>query len=199
MVVFIDPVVVVAVVRVQFDIGDTDFLESKFSTDTFDDLGSGQVTINRAMQWLLTLIRVHLLQRLVQYRIFDQIRMSIYISLAVGGSLGAVSRYWVSSTTYRWLGQDFPYGTLGVNLLGSLVMGFLSVLLIHRFHISEEIRIGLLAGFLGSFTTFSTFAMDTLHLAGNEAMLKAVIYVMASVALCLVGAWIGLFVAKQMI
>jgi len=125
--------------------------------------------------------------------------MSIYVALAVGGSLGAVSRYWVSATSYRWLGQDFPYGTLAVNLLGSLLMGFLSVLLIHRFHISEELRIGLLAGFLGSFTTFSTFAMDTLHLAGNEAMLKAVVYVLASVALCLVGAWIGLFAAKQMI
>ncbi|MFZ9039249.1 MAG: fluoride efflux transporter FluC, partial [Gammaproteobacteria bacterium] len=55
--------------------------------------------------------------------------MSIYIAIAVGGSLGAVSRYWVSSTTYQWLGQGFPYGTLAVNLLGSLVMGFLSVLL----------------------------------------------------------------------
>ena len=144
-------------------------------------------------------IRVHLLQRLVQYRIFDQIRMSIYIALAVGGSLGAVSRYWVSSTTYRWLGQDFPYGTLGVNLLGSLVMGFLSVLLIHRFHVSEEIRIGLLAGFLGSFTTFSTFAMDTLHLAANDALAKAAVYVLASVLFCILGAWAGLIAAKQMI
>ena len=125
--------------------------------------------------------------------------MSIYVALAVGGSLGAVSRYWLSSSTYRWLGQDFPYGTLAVNLLGSLAMGFLSVLLVHRFHISEELRIGLLAGFLGSFTTFSTFAMDTLHLAGNQALAKAVVYVLASVFCCIIGAWIGLLTAKQMI
>ena len=125
--------------------------------------------------------------------------MSIYIALAVGGSLGAVSRYWASSTTYRWLGLDFPYGTLGVNLLGSLAMGFLSVLLVHRFHISEEIRIGLLAGFLGSFTTFSTFAMDTLHLAGNNALVKAAVYVLLSVLFCILGAWAGLIAAKQMI
>ncbi len=125
--------------------------------------------------------------------------MSIYVALAVGGSLGAVSRYWISSSTYRWLGQDFPYGTLAVNLLGSLVMGFLSVLLVHRFQISEELRIGLLAGFLGSFTTFSTFAMDTLHLAGNQALAKAVVYVLASVLCCIIGAWIGLLTAKQMI
>ncbi len=125
--------------------------------------------------------------------------MSIYLAIAAGGSLGAVSRYWMSASTYQWLGQGFPYGTLMVNLLGSLVMGFLSVLLVHRFHVSEEIRIGLLAGFLGSFTTFSTFAMDTLQLAGNEALLKAIIYILFSVVLCILGAWAGLIVAKQMI
>lgn len=125
--------------------------------------------------------------------------MSIYLAIAAGGSLGAVSRYWMSASTYQWLGQGFPYGTLMVNLLGSLVMGFLSVLLVHRFHVSEEIRIGLLAGFLGSFTTFSTFAMDTLQLAGNEAMFKAIVYILFSVLLCILGAWAGLSVAKQII
>ena len=125
--------------------------------------------------------------------------MSIYFAIAAGGSLGAVSRYWMSASTYQWLGQGFPYGTLMVNLLGSLVMGFLSVLLVHRFHVSEEIRIGLLAGFLGSFTTFSTFAMDTLQLASNDAMLKAIIYILFSVLLCILGAWAGLVAAKQLI
>ena len=125
--------------------------------------------------------------------------MSIYIAIAVGGSLGAVSRYWVSTTTYQWLGQNFPYGTLMVNVLGSLVMGFLSVLLVHRLHISDEIRIGLLAGFLGSFTTFSTFAMDTLHLSGNGALLKAGGYIFLSVVCCVFGAWAGLATAKQFI
>ena len=125
--------------------------------------------------------------------------MSIYIAVAVGGSLGAVSRYWVSTTTYQWLGQNFPYGTLGVNLLGSLAMGFLSVLLVHRLQVSDEIRIGLLAGFLGSFTTFSTFAMDTLHLAANDAVIKAIVYTLVSVILCILGAWAGLAAAKQMI
>ena len=125
--------------------------------------------------------------------------MSIYIAIAVGGSLGAMSRYWVSMTTYQWLGQHFPHGTLLVNLLGSLAMGFLSVLLVHRFQVSDEIRVGLLAGFLGSFTTFSTFAMDTLHLAASDAVLKAAFYVLASVVLCILGAWAGLAAAKQMI
>ena len=125
--------------------------------------------------------------------------MSIYIAIAVGGSLGAMSRYWVSMTTYQWLGQHFPHGTLLVNLLGSLAMGFLSVLLVHRFQVSDEVRFGLLAGFLGSFTTFSTFAMDTLQLAASEAVLKAALYVVLSVVLCILGAWAGLVAAKQMI
>ncbi len=125
--------------------------------------------------------------------------MSIYLAIAVGGSLGAVSRYWVSSTAYQWLGQAFPYGTLTVNLLGSVVMGFLSVILIYRFHVSEAVRIGVLAGFLGSFTTFSTFAMDTLHLTGNGALLKAMSYIVLSVLCCVFGAWAGLVTAKQFI
>jgi len=126
--------------------------------------------------------------------------MSIYFAVAIGGSLGAVSRYWVSTTTYRWLGLEFPYGTLMVNLSGSLAMGFLSVLLIHRFNISEDLRIGLLAGFLGSFTTFSTFAIDTLQLADdNNTLFKAIAYILLSVLLCVLGAWAGLVTAKQMI
>ena len=125
--------------------------------------------------------------------------MSIYLAIAVGGSAGAVSRYWVSNATYSWIGTQFPWGTLVVNLLGSLVMGFLSVLLVHRFQVSDEIRIGLLAGFLGSFTTFSTFAMDSLHLASNGALIKLGGYILLSVALCILGAWAGLVTARQLI
>ncbi len=125
--------------------------------------------------------------------------MSIYIAIAVGGSLGAMSRFWVSSTTYQWLGVAFPYGTLAVNLLGSLVMGFLSVLLVYRFQVSEEVRIGLLSGFLGSFTTFSTFAIDTLELGMDDSLSKAMIYILLSVLLCVLGALAGLLAAKQLI
>jgi CrcB protein len=144
-------------------------------------------------------MRVHLLRRLVQYRILIKAGMSIYIAIAVGGSLGAMSRFWVSSTTYQWLGVAFPYGTLTVNLLGSLVMGFLSVMLVYRFQVSEEIRIGLLSGFLGSFTTFSTFAIDTLELGMDDSLSKAMIYILLSVLLCVLGALAGLLAAKQLI
>ena len=125
--------------------------------------------------------------------------MSIYIAIALGGSLGAISRYWVYTSMHRWLGQDFPYGVITVNIIGSVAMGFLSVLLVQRFQVSEEVRIGLLLGFLGSFTTFSAFAMDTLNLLNTGALLKAMSYVLLSVFFCTLGAWAGLATAKQMI
>ena len=125
--------------------------------------------------------------------------MSIYLAIAVGGSIGAMSRHWMSVTTYQWLGAAFPYGTLAVNLLGSVLMGFLSVLLMYRLQVSDELRLGLLAGFLGSFTTFSTFAIDTLELGMDDSLVKALVYVMLSVLLCVLGALAGLLAAKQLI
>lgn len=125
--------------------------------------------------------------------------MSIYLAIALGGSLGAVSRHWMAASTYQWLGLGFPYGTLAVNLLGSLVMGFLWVLLLHRFEVSEAIRQGLLVGFLGSFTTFSSFSLDVLHLTLGDEILKAILYILLSVLLCILGAWAGLLAARQLI
>lgn len=125
--------------------------------------------------------------------------MSIYLALALGGSLGAMSRYWMASSTYRWLGLGFPYGTLAVNLLGSLAIGFLWVLLTSRFEVSDELRHGVLVGFLGSFTTFSTFALDVLHLTSGDEVLKAILYIVLSVLLCILGAWAGLVAARQLV
>ena len=124
--------------------------------------------------------------------------MSIYFAIALGGSLGAISRYWVSAATYSWLGNNFPYGTLMVNVTGSLAMGFLTVLLVQRFDVSDEVRLGLIIGFLGSFTTFSAFSIDTIHWIENGAVLKALTYILISVIACVLAAWAGLIGAKQL-
>jgi len=124
--------------------------------------------------------------------------MSIYFAIALGGSLGAISRYWVSTTTYSWLGSNFPYGTLMVNVTGSLVVGFLTVVLVQRFDVSDEVRLGLIVGFLGSFTTFSAFSIDTIHWIENGALIKALVYILVSVIACVLGAWAGLISAKQL-
>jgi CrcB protein len=123
--------------------------------------------------------------------------MSIYIAIAFGGSLGAVCRYWISASTNRWLGDGFPYGTLTVNVIGSIVIGFLTILLADRLSVSNEVRLGLIVGFLGAFTTFSTFALDTVYLIDNGAILKAVTYSLVSVVLSVVGVWAGILAAKQ--
>jgi CrcB protein len=123
--------------------------------------------------------------------------MSIYIAIAFGGSLGAVCRYWVSTSTTRWLGDGFPYGTLTVNIIGSIVIGFLTILLADRLNVSEEVRLGLIVGFLGAFTTFSTFALDTVYLIDNGAILKTVLYGLVSVILSVLGVWAGILAAKQ--
>jgi len=124
--------------------------------------------------------------------------MSIYIAIALGGSLGAISRYWVSTATYSWLGNNFPYGTLMVNVTGSLLMGFLTVVLVQRFDVSDEVRLGLIVGFLGSFTTFSTFSMDTIHWLESGEVVKSLAYILVSVFACVLGAWAGLISAKQL-
>ncbi len=123
--------------------------------------------------------------------------MTIYLAIAVGGSCGAISRYWMSNATYSWLGNNFPYGTLMVNMVGSLLMGFLTIVLVQRFQVSEAVRLGLIVGFLGSFTTFSTFAMDTIHWYESGAIIKSLSYVLLSVVCCVLGAWTGIIGAKQ--
>lgn len=94
------------------------------------------------------------------------------------------------------LGQSFPYGTLFVNVVGSLFMGFLYMLLTSRMELSVVWRAFFLVGLLGAFTTFSTFSMDTLQLLEKGALLKALLNVASNVVICLTAAWIGVMIGR---
>ena len=119
------------------------------------------------------------------------------LAIAAGGAVGALLRFWFSGWVYSVLGRGFPYGTLAVNVLGSLLMGLLFVLLIERLSMAAEWRAVLLVGLLGAFTTFSTFSMETLSLFEEGAHLKAMLNIVLSVILCLGAAWLGVILGRQ--
>ncbi len=125
--------------------------------------------------------------------------MSIYLAIAAGGAVGAISRYCMTGSVGQMLGYSFPFGTLSVNVLGSFLMGLFAILLTEKIPLDDSVRLGLITGMLGAFTTFSAFAMDTLGLMESGAVMKALLYVMASVLVCIVAAWAGVFIAKQII
>ncbi len=123
--------------------------------------------------------------------------MNQLIAIAAGGAAGAVLRYGMSNAVYVVLGRSFPYGTLAVNVLGSLLMGFLFVLLIERSTFDVLWRSAILIGGLGAFTTFSTFSIETLNLIENGAVTLALLNILLSVVLCIIAVWLGVVVARQ--
>ncbi len=124
--------------------------------------------------------------------------MLTWIAIAGGGALGAVARYALANSIYTILGRGFPYGTLAVNLIGSFFMGFLFVLLLERINVGPEIRAAIIVGFLGSFTTFSTFSMETLTLINQEAYTKAALNIVLSVVVCILFAALGVALARRL-
>lgn len=124
--------------------------------------------------------------------------MSQVFAIAAGGAGGALLRYWVSTGVYLMLGRGFPYGTLAVNVLGSLLMGVLYILFLERMTVAPEVRASVLVGLLGAFTTFSTFSIETLNLVEQAAYLKAGLNVLLSVLACLIAVWLGVVIARQL-
>jgi len=117
----------------------------------------------------------------------------------MGGALGAMLRYGISSAIYSWFGRAFPWGTLAVNIIGSLLIGLLSILLVEKFEFPQEIKLMLVVGVLGALTTFSTFSWDTLDLMQQGLITKAFLNVLVNVVVCITAAWLGVLWAKSMV
>ena len=123
--------------------------------------------------------------------------MRTILAVAAGGACGALLRLWIAQGVYSLLGRGFPFGTVVVNVAGSLAMGVVYVAFFERHDIAPEWRAALVVGLLGSFTTFSTFSMDTLLLVQQGEHARAGMNVVLSVVLCLVGCWLGMAAARQ--
>ncbi|MFI3184654.1 MAG: fluoride efflux transporter CrcB, partial [Methylococcaceae bacterium] len=123
--------------------------------------------------------------------------MNQIIAIALGGSFGAVLRFLVSSGIYQWLGRGFPYGTLVVNILGSFMLGLLTESLMQqRLTLTFEYRAAILVGFIGAFTTFSTFSLETFYLLEQGHLSKAALNIFTSVSACVLAIWIGLLCGR---
>jgi fluoride exporter len=113
--------------------------------------------------------------------------------VALGGALGSMARFGLAAAVATLTGPQFPWGTLLINIGGSFVIGWFGALTGSRGSISvpPDIRIFVMVGICGGFTTFSSFSLQTLELLQSGEALWATAYVLGSVALCLAGVWIG--------
>ena len=125
--------------------------------------------------------------------------IKLLLFVAAGGAMGAVARFAVMSGVGHWLGHGFPWGTLVVNVVGSVALGVVVELSALVWSPSPEVRALVVVGLLGAFTTFSTFSMDVYFLIDRGAVGAALGYVLASVAVCVVGFWGGIAVMRQLL
>ena len=117
-----------------------------------------------------------------------------YISLF--GAAGCVTRYFLSGWVNERLGWHFPWGTLAVNVSGAFIIGLIMELALRNTVIPAHLRIGLVTGFLGGLTTFSTFSYETFKLLETGRFLMALSNVLVSVSICLLFTWLGIMAAK---
>ena len=123
--------------------------------------------------------------------------MNQVLAIAAGGAAGSVLRFWMSTWVHSFAGRSFPYGTLAVNVVGCLLMGFLFVLFLERMSDNAVWRAALLIGVLGGFTTFSSFSIETFNLLEQGDYLKAGVNASLSLILCLGATWAGVILGRQ--
>jgi len=126
--------------------------------------------------------------------------MANYLWIALGGALGTVGRYWFSGFVARLFGETFPWGTLLVNVSGSFIIGLFAALTgpDGRVFVGSTGRQFVMIGICGGYTTFSSFSLQTLSLMNQGEWVRAGGNVVLSVALCLVGVWLGHLAATNL-
>jgi CrcB protein len=114
------------------------------------------------------------------------------VFLAIAGALGTLSRYGLCGLTQKLTGAGFPYGTLLVNVLGCLIIGFIMQIGLNTDFMSKSLRLAITLGFLGAFTTFSTFSYETVTYIQNGAWLHAAANIAMNLVLCIIATLLGM-------
>lgn len=122
--------------------------------------------------------------------------MNRYLLIALGAALGANARYLVNVWAANRFGADFPYGTLLVNISGSFILGLLLALASERLSLSPDLRLLLAVGFLGSYTTFSSYAVESLNLWQDGGLLLGLWNILLNNGIGLAFALLGTFTAR---
>lgn len=118
-------------------------------------------------------------------------------AVAAGGALGASLRYTAAAATHAFMGEGFPYGTMVVNVLGSLLIGYLLILLPESEDSIPLLRLLLITGLLGGFTTYSAFSIETLQLIQDGHLTKAGLNIILTLLLCFVAVWAGFVMGRS--
>jgi fluoride exporter len=121
-----------------------------------------------------------------------------YLLIAIGGALGSIARYWVGSTIAGRVGIKFPYGTLVVNLTACLLIGFAMTFLGKRADLNPAWRFLVPVGFIGAYSTFSTYEWETLSTLRSGAFALAALYAVGSLILGLAAVWGGAALAEAL-
>ena len=124
--------------------------------------------------------------------------MQKYLIVALGGALGSVARYWVAATVGNRLGVRLPYGTFVVNLSACLVIGFTLTWLGEHIEVDPAWRFLIPVGFIGAYSTFSTYEWETLQTLRSGAFALAALYAVGSLALGLAATWCGAAIAEML-
>ena len=123
----------------------------------------------------------------------------MFLYAALGGAIGAAARYGVNITTPKLIGHGFPWSTMIVNVTGSFIMGLLIAVMALAWSTSQEMRVFLITGILGGFTTFSAFSLDFATLYERKEYGLAVAYAGGSVVLSVLAVFAGLYVVRTVL
>ena len=122
--------------------------------------------------------------------------MSQLLAIGIGGGLGSVARFGMSTWIYSILGRNFPYGTFLVNITGCIAIGFLFVVFTDIFSNNTVLRAAVLIGVLGGYTTFSSFSIEAFNLIEQGELFKSLTYMIGSVVVGLFGTWVGVVIGR---